>query len=505
MKAFRRIIKFLKPLFKSVTIVVSTATTMTLFGAQFLMAQVNYIGPKPHSPTALSKGTLFVKSGGTGTICSLTAPCDIWNAAIKAKAGDVVFLRGGIYNFNKNLRFLNVGTAAAPVIYENYPGEKVVFDGSQLAKGTNYYIGVSGNFIHVRGIEIRYMPVQGIWVVGSDNLLEGIYSHHNGLSGIQITTKGDNTEGSRNIIRNSISSYNSGAGLFDDRYSNGGNSDGIAISTGSYNRIENCLLDHNSDDGIDTWRSINTYVGYNISHSNGIAYGNGNGVKAGGPLPSANTYVENNLAFSNKTRGFTSNGGINVRFLRNTSWNNAMAAYAFDTDTIVTKNIGVSNVIKLTSSNQELDNSWQRLGVISFMSTDFNSVNFLKPTLNGGFTDIGALANAEIYRASDAPDLIITNISYANGIYSSTVRNQGTAAIPSGVVIGVGYFVDGAWKTWGGVWGPLAIGQSVTIGTKGSPYVIPSGSHTIKAHVDDQNKIVEILDTNNILSIPFSN
>lgn len=503
MKNFSFIPKFSKVLFKSVTIGVSAAAS--LLCSDNLMAQVNYIGPKAYSATALSKGTLFVKPGGIGTTCSVTAPCDIWNAAIKAKAGDVVFLRGGVYNFNKNLRFLNTGTASTPVVYENYPGEKVVFDGSQLAKGTNYYIGVSGKFIHVRGIEIRYMPVQGIWVVGSDNLLEGIYSHHNGLSGIQITVQGDNTGGSRNIIRNCISSYNSGAGLFDTRYSNGGNSDGIAISTGNDNRIENCLLDHNSDDGIDTWRSVNTYVGYNISHSNGIADGNGNGVKAGGPLPSANTYVEHNVAFSNKTRGFTSNYGVNVRFLYNTSWNNAMAAYAFDADTIATKNIGVSNVIKLTSSNQEQDNSWQRSGTVSFISTDFNSINFLKPTINGGFTDIGALVNADIYRAIDAPDLIVTSLTYANGIYTSVVKNQGSLAIPSGVVIGVGYFVDGAWKTWGGVWGPLAIGQSVSIGTKGSPYVIPSGSHTIKAHVDDQNKITEILDINNILSIQFSN
>lgn len=32
--------------------------------------------------------------------------------------------------------------------------------------------------------------------------------------------------------------------------------------------------------------------------------------------------------------------------------------------------------------------------------------------------------------------------SYANGSFTATVKNQGSTATPSGVIIGVGYFVD---------------------------------------------------------------
>jgi subtilase family serine protease len=62
--------------------------------------------------------------------------------------------------------------------------------------------------------------------------------------------------------------------------------------------------------------------------------------------------------------------------------------------------------------------------------------------------------------------------------------------------------VDGAFRTWGSVWGPLAAGASVTIGTNGGP--IATGTHTIKAHVDDVNRFAESGETNNRLSQPIT-
>jgi len=98
------------------------------------------------------------------------------------------------------------------------------------------------------------------------------------------------------------------------------------------------------------------------------------------------------------------------------------------------------------------------------------------------------------------PDLIVTQVSYSHGIFKATVKNQGSTATPTGVVIGVGYSVDGHNKTWGDTSTPLAPGQSVEIGTKGGFYAIPSGTHTIKAYVDDVNRMAESNETNNQLS-----
>jgi subtilase family serine protease len=84
------------------------------------------------------------------------------------------------------------------------------------------------------------------------------------------------------------------------------------------------------------------------------------------------------------------------------------------------------------------------------------------------------------------------------------VKNQGNAATPTGVTIGVKYSVDNAGKTWGSIKGPLAAGASVTIGTNGVPYAIPTGTHKITATVDDVNRFTESNETNNQLSQPIT-
>jgi len=57
-----------------------------------------------------------------------------------------------------------------------------------------------------------------------------------------------------------------------------------------------------------------------------------------------------------------------------------------------------------------------------------------------------------------SPDVIVTSVSYnaTTGIFTSVVKNQGTAATPDGVYVGVSYSVDGTYRSWGSVMGPLA-------------------------------------------------
>ena len=103
------------------------------------------------------------------------------------------------------------------------------------------------------------------------------------------------------------------------------------------------------------------------------------------------------------------------------------------------------------------------------------------------------------FAANALPDVIVTQVSYANGVFTSTVKNQGAASTPAGVTIGVGYWVDGVNKTYGFVIGPLAAGASVTIGTNGGSYTIPPGTPTIEAWVDDVNRFAESNENNNTL------
>src|SRR6185436_13586376 len=65
---------------------------------------------------------------------------------------------------------------------------------------------------------------------------------------------------------------------------------------------------------------------------------------------------------------------------------------------------------------------------------------------------------------------------------------------------GVAYKVDGQQVTWGACVDGVPAGASVTIGTWGDPYVIPHGTPTISAVVDDVFSVVESNESNNTWS-----
>jgi probable HAF family extracellular repeat protein len=139
--------------------------------------------------------------------------------------------------------------------------------------------------------------------------------------------------------------------------------------------------------------------------------------------------------------------------------------------------------------------------------TDANAINSLNQILAIGRNDDRSdTAEADVKLSifllapPPLPDVIVTSISYENGLFPSTVKNQGTAATPAGTLIGVGYLVDDVWRTCGIIDGPLAAGASMTIGSTCGAYTIPAGIHTISAYVDDINRFEESDETNNQFS-----
>lgn len=128
------------------------------------------------------------------------------------------------------------------------------------------------------------------------------------------------------------------------------------------------------------------------------------------------------------------------------------------------------------------------------------------------------LANAADGGGPPQPDLIVTGISWSpaspvtgNAVtFSATIKNQGSAATPAGVINGVSFSVDGTQVNWSDTnTNSLAAGASVTLtannGTGGSStWTATSGTHTILANVDDVNRIAESNETNNTLSAPLT-
>ncbi|UYZ65226.1 RICIN domain-containing protein [Hymenobacter weizhouensis] len=86
--------------------------------------------------------------------------------------------------------------------------------------------------------------------------------------------------------------------------------------------------------------------------------------------------------------------------------------------------------------------------------------------------------------------------------FSATIKNQGTAATPAGVVHGVGFFVDGTQVGWSdNSTDALAAGASRTVSGTGPLYTLTAGTHTVEAFVDDINRIAnESNETNNKLT-----
>jgi hypothetical protein len=71
------------------------------------------------------------------------------------------------------------------------------------------------------------------------------------------------------------------------------------------------------------------------------------------------------------------------------------------------------------------------------------------------------------------------------------------------VPIGVAYFVDGQYRTWGAVTTSLQPGASLTITTQGGPWQATAGSHILTALVDDVDRFAEENEQNNAFSTSF--
>jgi hypothetical protein len=272
-------------------------------------------------------------------------------AQIKAKAGDTVLFRGGTYAYTKGTTQCSSGTATisgvvldkdgaqgSPIKYWAYPGEKPVFDFDGIKDSCRIKgILVSGDWIHLKGLEIRGVRQNndlnheswGVWNQGSHNVFEQLNVHHIMGAGIFIQ------RGSDNLVLNCDSHHN-----FDEHTSNGAgeSADGFGchVSAGETGNVfRGCRAWWNADDGYDfinadapctvehSWAWFN---GYKPDSMEGI--GNGNGFKGGGygadpadfPANPATHVLRFNLAFANRAAGFYANHHpIAELFYNNTS------------------------------------------------------------------------------------------------------------------------------------------------------------------------------------------
>jgi subtilase family serine protease len=117
------------------------------------------------------------------------------------------------------------------------------------------------------------------------------------------------------------------------------------------------------------------------------------------------------------------------------------------------------------------------------------------------------------------PDLIVTDITWTPAspgsgqavTFTATVKNQGNAATPAGVILGVEFNVDGVQVSWSDTsTASLAAGATRTLTANSGPnggvstWTATAGTHTVMAHVDDVNRIAESNNNNNQFSKPIT-
>ncbi len=277
-----------------------------------------------------------------------------------AVAGDTVWLRAGTYKNTRQIKLSRSGTSDTQRIkFWAYQSELPILDCSSYVSTNKAAdvpcIAVTGNWLHLRGLEIANGPVgasgdHSISMLRSDgasnNTFELLNIHHGFGPGLFIA---NGTGGNLILNCDSHDNYDKNGSQGD-----GQNGDGFGVhyqTTGPSTIIRGCRAWINSDDGYDlisqevpvlvegSWAVMN---GFSNGGTGMPADGNGNGFKMGSSETGIRHIVQNNVAWKNKAAGFYANhstGGNNwynnTSFMNGTQYN-MLASPAGDPNTTIT-------------------------------------------------------------------------------------------------------------------------------------------------------------------------
>lgn len=348
---------------------------------------------------------------------SQSQPFATWEQAQSvATPGDLIYFRGGTYPRSSEVRLTKSGTPDARIRYHAYPGETPVFDFQNVPPGEDGIVH-QADWLHVKGFEVKNVPASvSPWSgygyslrsspseSASNNIVEQIRSHHNGLTGIRIAS-GPSLP-SNNLILNSDSYFNfSGTG---------GDSDGFAAhqGIGPGNEFRGCRAWNNSDDGWDFWdagapvRLVGNWAYRNGIDSWNVAgfSGDGNGFKLGRDGTGAPHVVIDNMAFDNAHTGFAYNDNLSViTVTHNTAYANGGSSYWFNGAPHVLRNNIAGGSVPVGGPVDDQFNSWNDPPGVSVAAADFVSVDTALADLPR--QSDGALPAIDLFRLTPSSNL----------------------------------------------------------------------------------------------------
>ncbi|QDY09122.1 cellulose-binding protein [Micromonospora sp. HM134] len=309
--------------------------------------------PPPTTPPP-SGSTLYVATNGSAGAAGTQAnPTTLASAITRVTAGGTIYVRAGTYNLAQTVTIEpgNNGTASARKKLFAYPGEKPVLNFSAMSEDpANRGLALNGSYWHVQGLIVERAGDNGIFVGGSNNIIERTVTRFNRDSGLQLSRIASSTPRDQWPSNNLVLSAES----HDNADSDGEDADGFAakLTVGTGNIFRYAVSHNNIDDGWDLYTKTDTgpigpvtiedSLAYNNGTlSNGTQNGNGdrNGYKLGGEDIGVNHIVRRNIAFRNGKHGFTYNRNLGTMTVSNNlGIDNTERNFSFDGGSSVFRN-----------------------------------------------------------------------------------------------------------------------------------------------------------------------
>ena len=280
-----------------------------------------------------AQSIIYVAPTGSSTFdgSDINRPTTLANAiTLATSVGTTIYLRGGTYTLSANQGIPTSVNGSANNIKKlfAYPGDtRPILDFSSMAfSSSNRGISLAASYWHIKGIDIYKAGDNGMFVSGSNNVIEFCYFYENQDTGLQMGNGASN-----NQVINCDAYYN-----VDPTQ---GNADGFAakLDVGTGNSFVGCRAWQNSDDGWDGYLrpsdDVSTTLDNCWAFKNGYlkngtvaTSGNGNGFKVGGSDAKDlrhNFTLTRCLAFQNKANGYDQNSNLgNITLLNCTGFNN---------------------------------------------------------------------------------------------------------------------------------------------------------------------------------------
>lgn len=366
----------------------SVSSSSIVASVQSSSALSSSLSSSASSLLSSSSSSLASSSSSSLNAIVVSTAAEVLTALNQAKAGDTIYIHGGLYQFNSTIALSADGTASNKITFAAYPGDgsRPLFDFSAMSENSaNRGLALSGDYWHVKGIDVYRAGDNCMNISGSNNLVEHSTFFECADTGLQLGGGAAN-----NTILNCDSYFNADSTLE--------NADGFAakLDVGTGNKFIGCRAWNNLDDGWDgylrgadniTTTYENCWAFKNGYLKNGnLGAGDGNGFKTGGSDKNAsgqktlshNAIYKNCIAVGNSADGFDHNSNRGEITLLNCSAYENGSNINFGT-TFPAKKLTVKNSLSVgTRGSQNADvtdisnNSWQ--DGLTATDTDFISV-----------------------------------------------------------------------------------------------------------------------------------